>query len=144
METKICKGVLHPEGVELPIDFFQYKNNISRPKPNITTGSVCNKCRTRKKNLNPHSIELRRKYPKAHKKECVQYSLKYRRANLEKIKQYDKERQKCHSINLSDYYVKSQLRFMGISDSNKNNIELKREQLKLIRLCRSLKTTQKS
>jgi len=132
-ETKICKGILHSEGIELPIENFPTVFNKNRPNAKRYILHTCKKCTYYVKNRKANSIKARKIYQKTHHKQFCEYTRKYQTLNKEAVKLADNQRKKIYSDLITDYYVKAQLRFMKILNPSKEIIDVKRLQLTLKR-----------
>ena len=127
------------------------------PKRNYYTCYLLRQLRI-KKYANSHieELKIRKKAHQIKNKEAYKVASRkfYRKKRWEKDKKlvrnypfiknpnYERDKSRKDSKELKKHYLKKELKKMGISDPTEKEIEIYRENLKVVRICRKIKKSQ--
>lgn len=155
MDIKICKGIFHPEGVELCIEDFRvkkvkYTTVDGEKRVYISHYYICRKCQNKYTHSLPSFKTHRKKTRAKHWGEIKVYNRKYYHTKSERARDKQKlqqrERSKLQTKILSDEFIYSCFRAMKMpnyKDISSEFIKLKRRQLLIYREIKNQRNAEK-
>jgi len=140
METKVCYGPLHPEGLELPLNKFSTYSVTCNKVVYHYVRKYCKECLKiyyHKYNTSEKGLRRMRIYQNSEKgKENTR-----RCANSHRKRHPEKHQEQLRRArqNLYNSYIKNCLRRLGIQNPIPEHIEFRRELINLNRIIKTIK-----